>query len=378
MEPERLVFNPNNPVTVAVERVVDPLAGISRAVRKTITPHGRVVVPHWTAGTDEQHWNLWDRERRAYESGVVDAYATAGLRSPRLCAVNQRSDGAVELLFEDVGGRTGSALKLEDHRRIAHRLGRAQGLIATDPRDFAWSRAPWLSRQWLRKYASSRLDGAAVYGDERLWAHPVVVAGFGAGRHELRRRFGELYDSATKWFDLLDALPRTLCHLDLWPNNAIAATDGTDVLIDWAFVGWGAVGEDPGNWVADTIFDHCMEPEDLQRLEATVWDAYRAGLVDSRWSTAPDPSGHRSGAARDVPSELARLGMCASAVKYIWLPAMMVRNADHVGPTAYGAQDGFPLEVVFARRMPMLLRLLAWIDEAEHLLGELRRELPRL
>lgn len=371
MDPQPLVFNRNNPVTVSVERVHGRPQGARSAVAKTLSPNGQVIVPHWTAGTDDRHWNLWNRELLAYSSGLTDSFSDVGLRGPRLLDTVQWPDDSVELLLEDVAGRSGGELTLEDHRRINHKLGRAQASAMVTLGDEsipsgqrAWTSVPWLSKNWIRQYASTRLNRPTVYADKSLWEHPVVVEGFGADRHVIRQGFGELYASANKWFDLLEALPQTLCHLDFWPNNAIAASDGTDVLIDWAFVGWGAVGEDPGNWIPDSVFDHFVEPEEIDALESTVWDAYRMGL--------------ESHGLDGLAVELARLGLCSSAVKYIWLPGMMVMNADHVGPTAYGSREGYPLHVVFARRAPMLLRLLERIDEAERLLVELRGDLSWL
>ncbi|MEZ5310546.1 MAG: phosphotransferase [Microthrixaceae bacterium] len=381
MERRVLVHNPNNPVTVSVERITGPFdrkplaalvsqaGGADSVVVKTLTPAGAVIVPHWVAGHDTDHWNLWNREVFAYTTGVVDSFVDAGavreftegfergLRAPKLLASLDGGDGSVSLILENVKGRTGAELTLEDHARIAAGLGEAQGrLCEANGEPQAWTDLPWLSRSWVRKYATTRIPGPGVYQNVQAWEHPVVIEGFGSKRHEIRRRFGELYQGSGRWFSLLESLPQTLCHLDFWPNNAIAAKDGSDVLIDWSFVGRGAVGEDPGNWIPDTIFDHFMEPSELEAVESAVWSSYRSGLERSGW---------------DLPIDLARLGMLASAVKYIWLPGLMVERADHSGPTAYGAQEGFDLAEVFARRLPVFMRLLDWIDKADSLASKL-------
>ncbi len=269
-----------------------------------------------------------------------------------------RDDGAVELWLEDVPVAGGLPwADLGDHERFARRLGAAQGRWG---RPGAVPRHEWLSRGWLRSYALSRPPGPAILHDAAAWEHPVVVEGYGDERHRLRARFAELYDDADRWLALLEALPRTLCHLDCWPNNAIAAPDpggadatgapsGSDVLIDWSFAGDGAVGEDPGNWVPDTLFDHFLEPEEFHRLDRTVWGAYADGLDAAGWPHDAD---------------VARLAMCASAVKYVWLPGLMVWRADHAGPTGYGGQDGYPLAEVFRRRAVVFDGLLGWLDEA--------------
>lgn len=360
-----LVHNRANPVTRDVLRVVvSDTTGVpsgvteasSTAVVKTLCRDGAVVVPHWTAGADPTHWNYWNREALAYVEGVTDAFAAGGIRGPKLLDVVESPDGSIQLWLEEVEGRSGHGLTFDDHLRFARGLGVAQGTLSP-PSALGQSlmSLPFLSKGWVRSYALSRPAGPVIHEDAAAWEHPVVIAGFGEQRHRLRARFGELYKSAPAWFHLLESLPRTLCHLDYWPNNAIAAGSADradDVLIDWAFAGVGAIGEDPGNWVPDTIFDHFMDPERFEDLDERVWQAYAAGLEESGWQH---------------PIELARLGMCASAIKYVWLPGLMVSTADHTGPTGYGGQQSYPLVEVFRRRGVVFERLLGWLDEAASL-----------
>ncbi len=54
-----------------------------------------------------------------------------------------------------------------------------------------------------------------------------------------------------------------MCHLDFWTKNLIKRSDGRLVLLDWAFVGDGAMGEDIGNLVPGTAFDHFIAAESL-------------------------------------------------------------------------------------------------------------------
>lgn len=357
-----LIHNRANPVTRDVQRVVlgagsDLGEPGSTVVVKTICADGPQIVPHWSAGSEDSHWNFWSREAQAYRHHIPDEFRGGGLRGPKLLDRVEMPDGSIQLWLEDVTGRSGHDLDVRDHVRIADRIGRSQGALSPGPngptaeqRDLL--ALPFLSNGWMRSYALSRPAGPAIHQDPEAWEHPVVVAGFGEARHRLRARFAELYRDAPRWFDLLDSLPRTLCHLDFWPNNAIAAGDidqPDDVLIDWAFVGGGAVGEDPGNWVPDTLFDHFMEPERFAELDSAVWHAYAAGLDAAGWLW---------------PIEYARLGMCASAIKYVWLPGLMVSTADHKGPTGYGGQPSYPLVEVFRRRGLVFEQLLRWLDEA--------------
>ena len=95
----------------------------------------------------------------------------------------------------------------------------------------------------------------------------------------------------------MERMPRTLCHLDVWPNNLFARTDGTFTLVDWSFVGEGALGEDVGNLVPDSVFDLFWPARDLPELDREIFRGYISGLRDggetNAWcgsGCAPRPS----------------------------------------------------------------------------------------
>src|SRR5690606_18457854 len=124
---------------------------------------------------------------------------------------------------------------------FARRLGRAQGVHVGRVPDL-----PWLSRRWLRQY----VDSADAPGPIP-WDHPLAAR---AWPEALRTALARLWDARDRLLDAADALPRTLCHLDVWPMNLIDEGDRI-VVLDWAFVGDGAVGEDIGNLIPDAVAD---------------------------------------------------------------------------------------------------------------------------
>src|SRR5438309_4827997 len=121
-----------------------------------------------------------------------------------------------------------------------------------------------------------------------------------------------LHEDRERFLFLLESLPRTLCHLDVWPHNLIARGDEDTVLLDWAFVGDGALGEDIGNLVPDSVFDLFLPAKLLPELDAAVFGSYVAGLRDAGW---------------EGDERVVRLGMCASAVKYEWLLPWILQRA---------------------------------------------------
>lgn len=353
-----MVFNPNNPVSGIVERL--ELADGSRAVRKVLCGDRPTTVPHWPAGQEPDHWNYWRREAAAYDDGVVDVFAPAGLRAPRLLGRVTPADGVEVLFLELVEGRSGAALTTADVADAAGGLGVAQG-DPTLAQESSSTRvgSDVLSRDWVWKYALSRPPGQAGYEDAAAWEQPVVVAGFGRARHRIRARFGGLLTDAGRWQTLTRSVPRTVAHLDCWANNLVVPDVGGPVLLDWSNVGIGLVGEDPSNLVLAGLLDHLIDCEQRAEVDATVWGAYARGLEVARWPHPP---------------ELARLGMCVSAMKFVWLPALMVHHAEFAGPTAYGGQEGLELVEVFRRRAVVFDAMLALLEEAQHLARRLRIE----
>ena len=116
---------------------------------------------------------------------------------------------------------------------------------------------------------------------------------------------------------MAEAAPRTLCHLDVWPAN-LTDDAGTSILLDWAFTGEGAVGEDIANLVVDCFTDGLMDVALLPEVAEAVVDGYLAG-----WTGSDDA---------------VRTGIHAcGAAKYSWFgPAMAVRAArDDLGRSSY-------------------------------------------
>jgi hypothetical protein len=304
---------------------------------------------HWAASDQPHHWNWWRRELVAYERRAVGAWDEAALDMPVLMDVVPRPDGGVELWLEDVAGKLGPRWEPADHATFARALGRAQARAAGGG---PWQGWDWLSRGFLPDYPESQPVDEAVWTDDEAWAHELVAPHLGSLREELHR----LHVERHHWYGLLGRLPRTLCHLDVWPANLIARPDGRTVLLDWSFVGDGALGEDAGNLVPDIVFDLFLPGERIGELDRSITGAYLAGLAEAGWDGDP---------------RLVRLAMCASAVKYHWLTPYMIRGAGSP-QRHYG---GAPMDEArgrYQQRGLALAHLCGWLDEARALERELR------
>ena len=304
-----LTHNPLNGVTAGVWRE-------GETVRKVLTRR-RDAPAHWAASEDPRHWNYWRREALVYESGLPERL---GLGAPRLLDLSETPDGDLALQLEHVDGRHGAALTLDDLEAAALALGRAQG--RPDLPD-----EPWLSRSFLRTHSGTRPADWALLHDDAAWAQPRIREHFPP---DLRAGLVRLRERREWLLSLIGRLPRTVAHLDVWANNLIRRRSGEIVLLDWAFTGDGALGEDVGNLILNSV----PEPD------TPLPGAYLRGLRD---------------AGSSVDERIVRLGVCASAVKYDWLAVYCLAHA--------GAAEHFD----YAGAAAALALCVRWADEAEKL-----------
>jgi len=297
---------------------------------------------HWSAGGDQpRHWNFWEREALAYQRRIVDLYAPDGIAAPECLFIDSGVD-TVDLWLEDVEGLPGDEWGLLDYASAAAALGAGQGRLSVfgGPAGL-----PFLSRGYLREYSSEKPVDWSLLGSDRAWTHPLVSENVPA---ELREGATRLHDNRNRLYAIAEATPRTVCHLDFWAKNLFRRDDEI-VLIDWAFVGDGALGEDIGNLIPDAAFDHFIPAARLPELEALVFDAYLGGLHAAGWA----------GDAR-----LIQLGMWASSVKYDWLTPALLSTTSAERHLAYGGGDEVDAAYRFRERGSALVHIANWAERA--------------
>lgn len=330
---EPLRHNAKNDATAGIWRIRGTRGS---AVLKVARPPAGPTGGYWPTSDEPTHWNHWRREALAYRSGLAgSAYAAGGIAAPDLLASADRSDGAVELWLADVTGTDGFEWPVADLAGFAYRLGVGQARWAGRTPEYGW-----LSRRWLGGYLT---DGPSRSVDVRDadWDHPLLAAWPRAVRDELRR----LWAHRDRALAAAEAAEPTLCHLDVWPANLLAADTGP-VLLDWSFVGTGALGEDLANLVLDSFTDGLLDSALLPDLATHATDRYLDGLRDGGWTGPPDA----------VRAAVARCG----AAKYAWLAPAYVGRAvrGDLGSSAYRTQTS-PAAVV-AALTPVVTLLADW------------------
>ncbi|MEV0289828.1 aminoglycoside phosphotransferase family protein [Kribbella sp. NPDC050820] len=334
---ETLRHNPLNAVTETVERVsyTDGRTAVRKVLRKPTTSTGP-----WAASDDPRHWNYWRREVEVYRDDELrKQLAAAGLVLPEAEVVDlpdEAGEPRAVLMMEDIQGTPGTELTLAGHAALARAVGRWQGRPPTH--------RPWTSIGFLRDYSTTRDVPMDLADDDAAWQQPLVADTW---PDRLREGWRHLLAHRNELLELTERLPRARCHLDLWVSNVIQRPTGELALLDWAFMGDGALGEDIGNHIPDAVFDLFWPAERLPELAETCIDNYLEGLREAGWRGEPD---------------LVRLAVMASGVKYAWLLPRLLATASDASHNAYHQQaDSHHL---FQQRGQALAFVADWCAEA--------------
>jgi thiamine kinase-like enzyme len=185
----------------------------------------------------------------------------------------------------------------------------------------------------------------ALLDDDAAWSQPLIRKHFPAG---LRDGLVRLHGRREALLGVMERLPRTVCHLDVWHRNLVRRADGEIAFLDWAFAGDGAVGEDIGNLILNWLVPY----DELVELDRRLTGAYLSGLREAGWSG---------------DERLVRIGICASAVKYDWLTAYCLERASADEHLDYGGGRHVDPDSKFAEHATALALCAAWADEAKRL-----------
>lgn len=226
-----------------------------------------------TGGDGPSSWNFWRREADAYESGFLGALP-GGVVAPRCFSVDEFAPGVVGLWLEDV--RRHDEWPADADGTIARALGELNGtesLLAANP-------SPWMSRNWLRDYVSNAAHWVDVL--RRSGGEPAVAMMFPPDHVAAIVR---LWETRDRRLDLLSRLPQGICHMDVHRRNLFppADHDGRSrcTMIDWAFTGPGALGEELAPMVIATAAFSGLDTDESLALEQVVFDAYLEGVAAS-------------------------------------------------------------------------------------------------
>lgn len=219
-------------------------------------------------------WNYWRREAMLYQSELA-AELPEGLERPRCLGVTDQSADQLWLWLEDIEERVAD-WTLDDYGRVAYRVaGLNSPYLAGEP-------VPgdgWLSRGWLRGKMEEAARAVAVLPG--ALHHPMVRR---ALPPDVSDWILQTWADREHYLRILDRLPRTLCHIDVFRRNVLFRRhQDSCVLIDWAFVGEGAIGEDLAPLIQGSLLFFEVELDAAPDVERVVLTEYVAGLRDAGW-----------------------------------------------------------------------------------------------
>lgn len=262
-----------------------------------VVRHGIDATPDelWQAGADVAHRNYWKREWLAFDSGLL-ANLPGELRAPRVALTTEHGSDECWVWMEDVQGRTGAALQLDDYATVAHAVGTTQGSYASGATPLPDH--PWLSRDWLRGWVRTCTRFVETVRDDSCWRDARLKA-----LEPLRRRIVSLWERREELFTVVAEAPLTLTHWDFWPTNVYVGEQV--VAIDWSQIGLSGVTNDLDQMTLDPIWMHVRPDESIQTLEDLVLPAYAAGLREGGLDIAADT--------------VRRWYAATAALRYTWL-----------------------------------------------------------
>jgi hypothetical protein len=295
---------------------------------------------------DPHHGLYWKREALAYHSGLLDDLP-GGLAAARCYAIWEQPDESCWLWLEDVPDRYGPVWPLAQFARAARVLGRFNGAYLAG--------RPHPSHAWLRHngtivMAPGALEGMVrpdVLADPANWAHPLVRAAFPA---TVAERLLRLWAARDTFRAAIAGLPETLGHLDAWRGNLFAPDPDRLVAIDWAGMGWAAVGTDASDLFASSLMHARAASNDPATLDAAVFDSYLAGLADAGWQGDP----------RRLRTAYAGYAALKYAVPLWWLSDV----GDPARHARWEALSGLPMAAFVAQQALLITYLCAIAEEA--------------
>lgn len=224
----------------------------------------------------------WKREMLAYQSGLL-ATLPAGLRTPRCLGIVEHPGGGGWLWLEEITDAAIGRWTRERFTSVARLLGTFNAAYLTDRPLPAY---PWLSRGWFRSYAA-----IATQASQRLPLlrnHPLVRPAMPGDTLERALR---VWHDREAFFDALDHLPQTFCHLDAHPRNLFVRHevrgDIQIVAIDWEFAGVSALGADLGQLMGATLLFDEADLGTVAELEEDIFASYLQGLDAGGWRGDP-------------------------------------------------------------------------------------------
>ncbi|MEZ4730472.1 MAG: hypothetical protein R3E79_25380 [Caldilineaceae bacterium] len=245
----------------------------------------------------QEHASYLKREWLAYHAHVL-ASLTGPVVAPRCLATTQQPGNQYWIWLEYLVDDYPQPWSLEHYATAAHHFGQWNGHSLTGE---PLPDIPWFchstAREWTAQ-AAPEVDFLRTVLD-----HPLVQLLYPQGQAE---RILQLWDERERFFQALERLPQTICHNDVFRRNLFGRHNpksaAQTVAIDWANLGWGAIGEEVAAMVVGNLGFDEVDWALAAEFTTLMVEGYLNGLRAAGWTGDP---------------RLVRLGFtAAAAMKY--------------------------------------------------------------
>jgi hypothetical protein len=229
---------------------------------------------------DPTSLRYWKREALAYQSGLLDKLPGM-ICAPRCFGIVEQSGLEIWLWIEEIVDELSGSWSLDQYGNVARHLGLFNGAYFEKHSQFA---QPWLAKGRLRAWVGD----TAPEIPPNVLAHPLVSRVWTNDIYEWMLR---VWSEREIWIGSIECQPQTLSHLDAFRRNLFARRDKQGnmqtSMIDWAFVGNAAPGEEIAPLVAASLNFLDFDVAQAKALDQVVFEGYLEGLREAGWHGDP-------------------------------------------------------------------------------------------
>jgi hypothetical protein len=228
----------------------------------------------------------WKREALVFQLKILDD-CTEGLVPVRCFDVVEKGADTIWLWFEDLQEAADFEWNLDRHILAARHFGQFNGAHIERRLDFL----PWIhsNSSFLKLFTDALYRRENALKKPDVMQHPIVQKAF---PQSIIDRWMRVLDSRDIILNRLDGLTQTLSHQDTDKRNLFSrrGDDGREqtAVIDWAFLGLAAVGEDLGNQVFGNLSFLFVDFSAAREYQEAAFDAYVEGLREAGWQGSMD------------------------------------------------------------------------------------------
>ena len=198
--------------------------------------------------------NSWRREYDCYTSDLGISFSDSPLRWAKCYHAELNTDETeIQLWLEYIDGVSGSDLTVEMLEIAAKEMGRYQGRLYTQKpiflQNLSWLGEVDAMENYYKHWKQKNVEYSYIRSDN---PSDCIIP-----KH-LCDMLIDVDSKADRMFENIRKLPVVLCHRDFWIAN-IFYSDGNVILIDWDTVGWGYLGEDLAQLIADETDIECLD-----------------------------------------------------------------------------------------------------------------------